>query len=96
MEYEVKLKSADIRSPLDGEMSLGLEVGRVECASIDYSWSPEHFTARFNGLAQAMPHPAHPAAFISRPIEAINALKKESHTLPSDVFKHNLVTFSVE
>ena len=96
MEYEVKLKSADIRTPLDGEMSLGLEVEAVEKASIDYSWSAEHFTARFNGLAQAMPTPAHPAVFISRPIEALNALKTEQHTLPSDVFKNNLVTFTVD
>ncbi len=96
MKYDVKLLRANIQSPLDGEMSLGLEVKNERQATIEYEWSKEHFTARFIGFASGMPAPAHPVTFISKPIDAIFALKNEIHTLPTDVFKDCLVTITVD
>lgn len=96
MKYNVKLLSANIQSPLDGEMSLGLEVEDKRQAIIEYEWSKEHFTARFKGFAPDMPAPAHPVTFISKPIDAIYALKNETHTLPTDVFKDSLVAINID
>ncbi|MBL4907320.1 MAG: hypothetical protein JKX94_07710 [Sneathiella sp.] len=96
MKYDVKLISADIRSPLDGEMSLGLEIENSQHAAIEYEWTKEQFTARFIGFAPGMPAPAHPVAFINKPIEAINLLKNETHKLPTDVFKDTLVSITID
>lgn len=96
MTYEVTLISADIRSPLDGEMRLGLEHDGTLAAEIAYHWTDKQFTATFHGHAPSMPEPAHPTAFIERPIAALNKLKADKHRLPSDVFTDNRVYMTTE
>ena len=95
MKYEVKLLAADIRNPMLGNMQLALHADGKEQARLEYDWSDAFFTARFLGHAPSMPAPAHPVAFLSRPIEAIQALKTEQHLYPTDVFKDHLVTFDM-
>jgi len=96
MTYEVTLISADIRSPMDGEMRLGLEYEGARTAEIEYHWDDKQFTAVFYGHAPSMPAPAHPTLFIERPITAINKLKTDKHKLPSDVFTDNRVYMTTE
>ncbi len=91
MKYEVTLVSADIRSPLDGEMRLALEHDGKQAAQVAYHWDDKQFTAVFHGHAPSMPEPAHPTVFIAHPIAAINKLKTGPKQLPSDVFKDNRV-----
>lgn len=96
MTYEVTLISADIRSPMGGEMRLALEHKGARAAEIEYHWDDKQFTAVFHGHAPSMPVPAHPTLFIERPITAINKLKTEKHSLISDVFTDNRVYMTIE
>lgn len=96
MTYEVTLISADIRSPAEGEMRLGLEHHGTLAAEVEYHWNDQLFTAVFHGHAQTMPAPAHPTEFIERPITALNKLKTDKHRLPSDVFTDNRVYITTE
>ena len=96
MTYEVTLISADISSPMVGEMRLGLEHEGTRAAEVEYRWDAKQFTAVFHGHAPSMPTPAHPTVFIERPIAAINKLKTAAHRLPSDVFKVNRVFMTNE
>ncbi len=95
MHYDVTLLGASITSPLFGEMRLGLQVENKQLAEIEYTWTDKHFTARFVGFAPGMPTPAHPVAFISKPIEAIQALKTGAHKLPTDVFTDTAVSIEI-
>ncbi|MEH6630674.1 MAG: hypothetical protein V7776_07605 [Halopseudomonas aestusnigri] len=95
MKYQATLIEADIREGMNGEMSIAIEADGKQLASLDYFWTPEHFTARFNGSAPSMPKPAHPMAFLGKPIESINALKTSPDTSPVDVFKNNIVEFEI-
>ena len=96
MTYEITLLSADIRNPMDGEMRIGLEHDGKRAAEVEYHWTAKQFTAVFHGHAPSMPSPAHPTAFIERPIAAIYALKTDAHRLPSDVFNDNRVFMTTE
>ncbi|WP_085900096.1 hypothetical protein [Kiloniella majae] len=95
MKYQVTLIEADIREAMNGEMSLAIKANNETLATLDYFWTPEHFTARFNGFAPTMPKPAHPMIFLGKPIESINTLKQTPETSPVDVFKNNIVEFDV-
>ncbi len=95
MKYLATLIEADIREAMNGEMSIAIEAEGEQVATLDYFWTPEHFTARFNGFAPSMPKPAHPMAFLGKPIECINALKTSPDTSPVDVFKNNIVAFEI-
>ena len=95
MKYEVKLLEADIQGPMLGQMQLALHAEGKEQAQLAYDWTDSHFTARFLGHAPSMPAPAHPVAFLSRPIEAIQALKTDQHIYPTDVFKDHQVSFEL-
>lgn len=96
MTYEVTLISADIRSPLDGEMRLALEHNGTRAAEIEYRWDETQFTAIFHGHAPSMPTPAHPTVFIEQPIAAINKLKTAEHKFPCDVFNDNRVFMTIK
>ena len=91
MTYEITLLSADIQGAQKGEMNLGLVHKGTQLAEVQYRWTDADFTAKFVGLASAMPVPAHPTEFISRPIAAIRALMTPEHRVPSDVFGDNRV-----
>ncbi len=91
MSYEVTLINANIRHAMDGEMRLGLVHDGTLAAEISYEWDAEKFTTCFHGHAPSMPVPAHPTAFIERPIAAINALKTDPKQLPTDVFENHRV-----
>ncbi len=95
MTYDVKLIDANIEHAMKGEMRLGItQNGQLE-AMVEYDWTGDYFNARFVGHAPTMPEPAHPTAFLFRPIEAIQALKTQKHQLPTDVFKDHKVSFNV-
>ena len=96
MTYEVTLISADVRSPMDGEMCLGLEYEGARAAEVGYRWVDKQFTAVFHGHAPSMPAPAHPTLFIERAISAIYKLKTDKHKLPSDVFTDNRIYMTIE
>lgn len=96
MTYEITLVSADIRTPMDGEMRLGIEHNGTGVAEVEYRWDAKQFTATFHGYAPSMPVPAHPTQFIEMPIAAINKLKTSEHRLPSDVFNDNRVFMTLE
>jgi len=95
MKHEVTLIDGNIRGPMDGEMCLGIEVDGQRKATLDYSWTEEHFTARFVGHAPSMPVPAHPTVFLRKPIEAIQALKRDKDELPTEVLQRQSVYFEI-
>lgn len=96
MTYQVTLLQADIRAPLDGEMSFGLEHDGKEAAQLHYSWDSSHFTARFEGLATEMPEPAHPMAFLGEAIKRINSLKATPDASPTSVFDTQIVDLDIQ
>ena len=96
MTYEVTLIDADIRSPMDGEMRLGLKHQENLVAELEYQWDDSKFTATFHGHAPSLPVPAHPTLLIEQPIAAIGQLKTDAHWLPSDVFLDNRVFITIE
>ena len=91
MTYEITLLNADIRDAMDGTMRLGLNHENEQQAELEYNWDAATFTATFHGHAPSLPAPAHPFALFSKPIAAIQALKNDTHQLPSDVFKDHQV-----
>ena len=95
MDYEVTLIEANIEHAMKGEMRLGIVHDGKRKATLEYDWTDEYFTARFVGHAPSMPAPAHPVVFLQKPIEAIQALKTEEHTFPTDVFRDHKVYFKV-
>lgn len=95
MEYEVTLIEANIENAMKGEMRLGIELDGERKATVEYNWTDKHFNARFVGHAPSMPAPAHPITFLQKSIEAMQALKTEEHTFPTDVFKDHKVYFRV-
>ncbi|WP_298259847.1 hypothetical protein [uncultured Litoreibacter sp.] len=95
MTYEVTLINADIRDPMDGEMRLGLTYDGKTVCEVAYKWDDARFSAVFHGHAPTLPVPAHPATLIERPIAAIQAVRSEKHTRPSDVFADHRVFISL-
>lgn len=91
MTYEITLKEADIRDPMNGNMRLVLEHEGENMAELEYNWDSTKFSAIFHGHAPSLPVPAHPTALLQKPISAIYALKTEAHRLPTDVFKDHQV-----
>ena len=75
MTYELRLISADVPEMMQGVVRVALMHENTEAANVDLSWTSAHFTGRFNGLASAMPQPAHPMTFVKAVIDAINAAK---------------------
>lgn len=96
MPYNLKLKSANIEQPLKGNMTLGIDYNDLEVAAVEYEWTDTYFNARFLGHAPSLPIPAHPTAFIRKPIEEIMKLKAEHHRLPSDVFTDHQISIEVD
>jgi len=96
MTYEITLLSADTQGAQKGEMNLGLIHEGTQRAEVQYRWSDADFTAKFVGLASAMPVPAHPTEFIARPIAAIRALMTPEHHVPCDVFGDNRVHIRIQ
>ncbi|RED53469.1 hypothetical protein [Aestuariispira insulae] len=95
MKYDVSLIDAQIEHAMKGKMRLGICMDGREAAQVSYDWNDEHFTARFIGHAPSMPVPAHPIAFVAKPLEAIQAMKTERHKLPTDVFYDHQVSFNL-
>ncbi|MFY0681949.1 MAG: hypothetical protein JXR13_15370 [Thalassovita sp.] len=93
MAYEVHLVSAEIRDVLDGKMTLALVHEGQRAAEISYSWTDEHYTGTFHGLASAMPIPMHPIDFVHGPLKEVLKLKTDKHKFASDVFQDNLIYF---
>lgn len=95
MTYEITLLEADIRNPTDGNMVLGLIHEGNQKARLEYIWDTDKFTAVFHGNAPSLPVPSHPTTLLQRPIEAIYALKTDSHRLPTDVFGDHQITIDL-
>lgn len=95
MIYGIALVEANITGPMKGRMRLGLDHEGERKADLAYEWDDSHFTATFIGNAPSLPAPAHPTVFLSKPIAAIYALKKEHHRLPTDVFNDHIVTIEI-
>lgn len=95
MTYEVTLLEADIRDPMDGAMTLGLEYENKEVAKLEYRWDAAQFTAVFHGHAPSLPVPAHPTILLQRPIAALYARKAEQHNLITEVFKDHRITIDL-
>ena len=95
MTYQLSLLSADIRAPLDGEMTFGLDHLGKEQARLHYSWTKEHFTARFEGFAGDLPQPAHPVALLGAAISRVNSLKARPDASPTSVFENQIVDLDI-
>ncbi|KIC16765.1 MULTISPECIES: hypothetical protein [unclassified Leisingera] len=95
MTYQLTLKSADVPDVMTGSLSLGIQYQNAEAASIDVTWTQEHFTARFNGFAPGMPVPAHPLAFVKGAMDALNAAKAAPDEPAASVFGRGPVSFEV-
>ncbi|NVK12566.1 MAG: hypothetical protein HWE35_00135 [Rhodobacteraceae bacterium] len=95
MTYQLTLKSADVPEVMTGRLSLGIQHLDAEAASIDVTWTKEHFTARFNGFAPGLPVPAHPMAFVKAAMDALNAAKAAPDEPVASVFGRGPVSFDV-
>jgi hypothetical protein len=95
MTYGITLLEADIKDAMHGKMRLGLEHEGARKAELAYEWDETQFTATFHGHAPTLPVPAHPVVLLSKPIDAIYALKTQQHRLPTDVFKDHLITITI-
>lgn len=95
MIYAISLVEADITGPMRGRIRLGLEYEGERKADLAYEWDDSHFTASFIGNAPSLSAPAHPTVFLSKPIAAMYALKKDHHRLVTDVFSDHLVTIEI-
>ena len=92
MTYEITLLEADIRDPMDGNMTLGLSHNGEQKAKLEYVWDAGKFLAVFHGHAPGLPGPAHPTVLLQRPIAALYALKTDDHRLITDVFRDHKIT----
>ena len=95
MTYEVTLLEADIRDPMDGNMTLGLEHKHNKVAKLEYRWDATQFTAIFHGNAPTLPVSAHPTTLLQRPIAALLTVKTREHRLVTDVFKDHKITIDL-
>ena len=95
MAYELELLEAEIPEPFDGALKLAINHGGKQAATLDLTWTKEHFTARFNGFGPAMPDPAHPAHFIKAATDAINTNKQSSDESIESVFARLTPTFKI-
>ena len=72
MTYEIHLLST-LRPPgVDGAVTVALNHGGIQAASVELSWNQERFTAQFNGCGKDMPEPGHPAEFIQGVVDVLN------------------------
>lgn len=95
MTYEITLLEAEIRDPMNGNMTLGLLHKGEQKATMAYFWNAEKFSAVFHGNAPSLPIPAHPATLLQKPIEALYKLKTDSHRLITEVFQDHKITIEI-
>jgi len=94
MTYQITLLEADIRSPMDGAMVLGLNHKGEQKAKLEYSWDAESFTAIFRGHAPSLPIAAHPTTLLQASIAELYRCKSDAHQLITDVFLDHQISIN--
>jgi len=95
MSYKISLLSANIPETFDANLEVGLNYDEKQVATVDLSWTKEHFSATFNGFGPEMPEPGHPVSFIKGVVDAINTTRVSPEEPIESVFSRMGENFSI-